>query len=179
MSNLNQDQFQLFDPGPKDYSRSPEHGPWPHEAATYEHVQRIKAARGQQLDMVRPLRRIIDEVHKIDSPHHPDKGGEIWSPRDQWERDPEDEDGSEPLKERKLDQAVYSGGNTGSKDFVGAVERGETPPLPIYKDPFTGRETLADGHHRLAVHEDLGHEEIAISHRKERFWGESLRRYPS
>lgn len=139
----------------------------PERPPTYEATQRQRQSDGQQLDMIRPLRQVIDETHKIDSSHHPDALGDTWTPKDQWERP-----GPSGFSLRDVKKAEAGTGMLGNR-LIDAVARDKVGPVTLYKDPYTWQDTVADGHHRLASHEALGHAEIPVQHRQKRSWGSS------
>ena len=111
-----------------------------------------------QLPMFMRTRDVIDNVHKIDSHHHPEWGQrERRTPREQWEAP--DAEYDESLREMK---------QSGHSRMI--VSKDQALPVTIYN--YGGRvPTLADGHHRLAAHEALGHTWIPVKHRDTPVWG--------
>lgn len=121
----------------------------------------------EQLAMFMPVKDIIDNVHKIDSPYHPEWGGS-WSPREQWERRPQKVWGEGiSLREEKASEV--------KDDLIEHVRRGTSKPLAIHHDDRRGIKTLVDGHHHLATYEELGHQEVPVTHRSGdvQVWGSS------
>lgn len=128
----------------------------------------------EQLPMFMPIKDIIDNVHKVDSVYspidpfrHQPRHSPVWSPRDQWEKR---QAIGVSLREDKLNDLRRE---PGRNELADAVRRGESRPLSIFHDDKHGLKTLADGHHRLALHQEAGHQEIAVEHRDEPVWGSS------
>lgn len=113
----------------------------------------------EQLAMFMPTSEVVNEVHKIDSskPH--------WSPADQWSKPGEQ---GFSLKDIKLAETRSS-----HRVVADLVKQDQDKPLAIYSPGPGEPKTLADGHHRLAVHENLGHQWIPVTHRDKRVWGSS------
>lgn len=146
-------------------------------------TERFHEGRTEQLRMFMPVDEIINTVHKGDSAHAPGGGKAPWSPKDQWAK-PGKQHFS--LKDIKLGAAKNRGvgydqegprdGRTGhplgeERKLHTEVAAGRSKPLGIYSRP--GREpVLADGHHRLAMHEHLGHQFAAVEHRNRPVWGD-------
>lgn len=127
--------------------------------------------KAEQLRMFMPVSEIIDTVHKVDSAH-PE-----WTPHDQWNKP-----GAQhfSLKDVKLGAAKTKrimGDKLGDpKSLKDEVAGGRSKPLGIYSRP--GRQpTLADGHHRLALHEHLGHQFAAVEYRNKPQWGDLPKGY--
>lgn len=144
-------------------------------------MERFHEGRVEHLRMFMPVSEIIDTVHKVDSPHAPSGGSDVWSPKDQWSKPA---DSGYSLKDVKLAAAksrvvgtfAPEGGRQPGKALMPEVAGGRSKPLGIYSRP--GKDmTLADGHHRLALHEHLGHQFAAVEYRNKPQWGDLPKTY--
>lgn len=115
-----------------------------------------------QLTMFERTQDVIDKVDKIDAGEHVAAGK---TPREQWEHPLTDPYfAGESIRDFKLHQAMRSRQITPGYDILEGREKHNLPPLRIDHNPDNGRMELGDGHHRLAVYEAVGDQEVPVWH---------------
>lgn len=131
----------------------------------------VNGRQFNQGEMFTPLKTIIDEYDKADSPYAPGGPGSQMSPRDQWES-PYGGPLGKSLREMKLrDKSRLRKGMTYEKMLQGEETKSDPrfisdygpPKPPVVHHRFgQGRPELMDGHHRIAHLQEQGHTEIAV-----------------
>lgn len=114
----------------------------------------------QQLTMFERTQDVIDKVDKIDAADHVAAG---LSPREQWETPIHDDwHKGDSLRDVKLSRGNYVGRD--GYDLRQGHAAKNLPPLRIDHNDTNGRIELGDGHHRLALYESLGDQEVPVWH---------------
>lgn len=116
-----------------------------------------------QLKMFMTPDELIDSTNKMDSRFYdPYENTASANPRHQWEGEHSSRYGRESLREEKLEDLETSH----AEDFEGKPYATMPPVELVHYGVGSHRPLLAQGHHRLALAEDLRYPYLAVIHHR-------------